>query len=406
MNHKHTPLPDIALSLAKRIKRRVTARRQSFFAMTPPGFETLCLEEINALAIADADALVVPGGVSFSGHLHDCYAVNLHSRIAGRILMRMATFKATGFGVLEKKLSQIPWELYLRPGTLPKISVTAHRSRLYHKGAVAERVLDSIKKRLGEGGGHQGPAPGIFIRIVSDRFTLSIDSSGELLYKRGIKTFGGKAPLRETLAAAILKIIGFSPGDLLLDPMCGTGSFAVEGAMMTLNIPPGWYRDFAFMTWPAFRSQRWAHLRDTALSQIKGPDKPAVFASDQDEKACRMLSQGLAAHGLAPTVTVSRIDFFGITPRMIATIAAHAGPGQKKCIVLNPPYGRRLGSESDATTLYLRIKEKLATDFIGWHFALIGPNRVLEKGFSFPHQCVELLHGGLTLQLWTGRVDL
>ncbi len=400
-------LPAIEPSLAKRIKRQITARPQSFFAVTPPGFETLCLEEIQALSIPEGDASVIPGGVSFSGHLHDCYAANLHSRIASRILMRITEFKATAFGPLEKKLSDIPWELYFYPGMLPKISVTAHKSRLYHKGAVAERALGSISKRLGTGPATNTiPAPQIFIRIVSDRLTISIDSSGDLLYKRGIKTFGSKAPLRETLAAATLKLAGFSSGDILLDPMCGSGSFSIEAAMITLNTPPGWYREFAFMAWPAFRPKRWAHIKKTAAIQIKESNKICIFSSDSHEKACGSLEKRLAAYEFSKTVKVTCIDFLEMTPKMLTTVMDGTidRPGGKRLVVLNPPYGRRLGSKANAATLYQQIKEKLSKDFKGWQFAVIGPHHFLKGKIPFPHQRFPLFHGGLSLTLLIGRI--
>lgn len=397
-------LPVIGPSLAKRIKRRITARPQSFFAVTPPGFESLCCEEIKAFSIPNGNASAEPGGVSFSGHLHDCYAVNLHSRIAGRILMRISAFKSTGFGALEKKLSEIPWELYLYPGMWPKISVTAHKSRLYHKGAVAERVLNSIKKTIGEGDSTMAFVPRIFVRIVSDRVTLSIDSSGELLYKRGIKTLGSKAPLRETLAAATLKLAGFSPGDVLLDPMCGSGSFSIEAAMVSQHVPAGLYRDFAFMTWPAFRPQRWAHLKKTAMASIRLSDRPFVFSSDADKEICQALEKRIASYEFAKTVKVSCIDFLAMTRDTITEIGGYAGPGGKKCIVLNPPYGRRIGSSSEAGRLYGDIKEKLSKDFQGWQFALISPKQFIKEKIPYPHDRFPLFHGGMKLTLVIGKI--
>lgn len=403
-NEMLASLPAINPTLAKRIKRRITARPQSFFAITPPGIETLCLEEINALSIPGANPFVTTGGVAFTGHLHDAYLLNLHSRVAGRILMRIADFRSTSFGSLEKRLSEISWELYLYPGMRPKISVTAHKSRLYHKGAVAERVLDSIKQTIGEEDSAMKVAPKIFVRIVSDRVTLSIDSSGELLYKRGIKPLGGKAPLRETLGAAILMLAGFTPGDVLLDPMCGSGTFSMEAAMIGQQVPAGLYREFAFMAWPSFRPQRWAYLKKAAVENLRLSDLPFVFSSDRDKAVCRLLQKRFEPYDFTHSVEVSCIDFLKITPDMITHIGKHAKSGGKKIVVLNPPYGRRLGAQSDARKLYRVIKEKLASDFNGWHFAMIVPAPFIKERIPHMHQQFPLSHGGIRLTLVIGMI--
>jgi len=236
--------PDgISPSLAKRIRRRITARTHTFFAATAPGLEHLCLAELLSLPLSETRASAVPGGVEFQGKLHDCYMANLHLRCANRVLMRLCDFRASSFGALEKRLSEIEWEIYLPRCRGLRISVASFKSRLYHRGAVAERVHHSVVKSMGLPVEISPEAdPHLFIRIDSDRVTVSLDSSGELLHKRGIKPRGGKAPIRETLAAAVLKIAGYRPGELLVDPMCGSGTFSLEAAMISRNLPAGWFR--------------------------------------------------------------------------------------------------------------------------------------------------------------------
>ncbi len=347
-----------------------------------------------------------PGGVSFSGQLHDLYAANLFTRVANRILMRIASFKADGFRLLVKKLAEIPWELYLFSGMLPKVSVSAHKSRLYHTGAVAQHVLESIVNRLGPEISERPSGPQVFVRLVSDRCTVSIDSSGALLYKRGLKTFGGKAPLRETIAAGVLMLAGYRSGHVLLDPMCGAGSFSLEAAMISQHIPPGWYRDFAFMNWPSFQPRRWAHIKKQATEQIRSPEMPIVFASDQHKGSCRLLENKLASLGFSNTVSVRCQDFFCMTPSMLTARCVAGGKKPfERLVVLNPPYGHRLETRSLTADLYQRIEAKIVKDFKGWRFALIGPDYLLKSRFSISQRRTALFHGGLKLTLLTGRID-
>ena len=395
-------------SLAKRVKRRVTARMHTFFAATAPGLEHLCLQELLSLPLSDPQASAVPGGVEFQGKLHDCYMANLHLRYANRVLMRLCDFRASGFAALEKKLGEIDWELYLSPRGGLRISAASFKSRLYHKGAVAQRVHDSVVTCMG----HplelsSGSGSHLFIRVDSDRVTVSLDSSGELLHKRGIKPRGGEAPIRETLAAAVLKIAGYRPGGLLVDPMCGSGTFSLEAAMMSRNLPGGWFREFAFMGWPAFNPGRWRHLRREAEQRFVPAVSPCVFASDSRARSVKLLRENLSAAGLSDTVNVACLDFFDLTPK---GIAAPRGPeggidSEPGLLVLNPPYGRRLGTIHEAAVLFSDILNKLRQDFKGWKVAVIVPKSMVTKRMATSFDQYPLFHGGLDLVLLTGRVS-
>lgn len=278
-------------SLLKRIKRHVTGREKEFFAATSPGLESLCLDELKNLSLT-GEAIIEPeGGVRFTGRIPDCCSANLNLRTANRILMRIGEFKATNFMQLEKRLSDFPWELYLTAGQLPGLRVAAKLSRLYHKDAVSDIFSRSIGKRLARNSASSAVKDPsikqqIFVRISNDRVSISIDSSGELLYKRGIKKHRATAPLRETTAAAILRLSGYDGSEPLLDPMCGSGTFSLEAAMIAQNIPAGRFRNFAFMNWPCFAPQTWEYLKRKAESGIKLISSPLIFASDTDSKAC------------------------------------------------------------------------------------------------------------------------
>ena len=386
------------MNLERRIKRHVIGGRHSFFAVTPPGQEKLCRQELESLDASLTLDPPVKGGVAFGGRLPDLYLANLHLRTAGRVLLRLAVFKATGFSRLERLIRELAWSLYLPPGAIPRIHVTARRSRLYHTRAVAQRIEENLSGHWSDLGIE--PAPGeeqtLHVRLADDLVTLSLDSSGPNLYLRGLKTHGAKAPLRETLAALILQIAGYRPDRPLVDPMCGAGTFSLEAALMAKSVPPGLHRRFAFMQWPAFRPAQWNHLCKTAAARIKILDRPVIWASDIDGTACAQLARCVSQNGLDDAVRVDTKDFFSLMPSEIAD-----RPG---LVVFNPPFGIRLRPDDAVEEMYHRIALKLRRDFKGWRAALLVPDRRLALGLKLPFKTDDLDHGGLKLTLLTGRL--
>jgi putative N6-adenine-specific DNA methylase len=384
----------------RRIKRRVIAPVHEFFAATAPGIEPLCRRELLAPPVSAGNAAVLPGGVGFSGRLVDLYRANLHLRTANRILMRIAEFSAENFRQLHRRLSSVDWELYLPCKAEVRIRVSTRHCRLYHSEAVARRFEDHVQEALGappERGAvdQERRIASVFVRGKNDRFVVSVDSSGDLLHRRGIKTHRAAAPLRETLAAAVLMWAGYTPEAALLDPMCGSGTFSLEAALMAGNIPPGWHRRFAFEHWPAFRLPQWKHLRKEAGQRIVVPDTVHIFAGDRDPAVLEKLRGCLDAHGLEQYVALSAGDFFDLRPEKCS-----AGPG---LVVLNPPYGRRLSAEAGDGADMTRMLDHLMRFFSGWKVALVSPPKLFGQ-IPFPHQIRRLVHGGLGLALVTGRI--
>ena len=396
-----TTLPN---PLSKRVKRHVTGRMQNFFAATAPGFEKLCFDELMSLplSVSAKSAVIVEGGVEFRGRVHDCYLANLNLRTANRILMRIGAFKATNFDQLEKRLADLPWELFLCPGFPPKISVTARHSRLYHKDAIAERFQASISDRLAQTGLHEDIQDisfyrqQIFVRVAEDRFTVSIDSSGEILHKRGIKKHGGTAPLRETIAAAMLKFGKYNCREPLADPLCGSGTFSLEAAMMATHTPPGWLRDFAFMGWPAFRPQRWAYIKRESEKNFTRLKRPLIFASDKDKAACSRLQQCVRKYDFSGIIRVHCSDFFNFSPSELTK--------KTGLVVLNPPYGRRIETVEGSETFFYSICEKLGKDYKKWKVAMIVPGKSLVKTVPFRLKSHRFRHGGLNMTLLAGSI--
>lgn len=388
------------MNLEKQLKRHIFGPRQTFFASVLPGFERVCRQELEALSDTIDIVEQVNGGIVFSGRLVDLYRANLQLRTAGRILMRIARFKATNFRELVKHLGAISWQLYLPSGALPQAKVASHRSRLYHTKAVAQRLRQTIEGfwRSQDIAPLSGSKQALYVRLEADIATLSIDSSGKALYRRGVKSHEAQAPLRETTAAAILLMTGFenAPGTPLLDPMCGSGTFSLEAALMRKRIAPGLFREFAFRQWPAFRPRQWDYLKSEATKRIETLEAPQIHASDLSPEVCRRLRTSVNHAGLADAITIRTMDFFQMPP--------DAFSGSGGLIVLNPPYGRRLDARGAIKQFYRRIDKKLTSDFKGWQAALIVPHRHWLPGLAEGMESMPLGHGGLKLTLLIGRV--
>jgi putative N6-adenine-specific DNA methylase len=389
-------------AFTKRIRRRILARNWDFFAVTSPGLEKICIEEFGSYPSLKSPLKIGKGGVEFSGKVHLVYEANLHLRSANRIMMRIGGFKAANFRQLEKNVSDFSWELFLNPQNIVKVKVSATHSRLYHTDAVGARISGilenvagcSTKPSMTSGKMVQT----LYVRIVDDHVTLSLDSSGDLLYKRGIKTHGGKAPLRETTASAALMLGGYNGSDLLIDPMCGSGTFSLEAAMMALNIPPGWFRQFAFMQWPCFNVSRWKFIRGQAQKQFLNIRKPLIFASDIDPQICRQLKNCVTQSGFGDIIKVSEgHDFFTLSPEKLTK--------RQGLVVLNPPYGLRMDpKETNTDKLFREIFKKLKDDYKQWKVAMIIPNQHFIHKVSLPFKIQPLFHGGLRLFLLYGTI--
>ena len=387
------------MSLEKRLKRHLVGPRHGFFAVTPPGLEAICRRELSGLSDTLANVSETKGGVLFQGKLVDMYAANLHLRTASRILMRLCDFTATNFRQLDRQIAALPWELYLPTGEIPAVNVTCRHSRLYHSKAVAEDVSKSIAAYWQETGigAADLKTQTLFVRIENDHATFSLDSSGANLYRRGLKKHSGSAPLRETLAAGILYLADYDPRQPLADPMCGSGTFALEAALMARQIPPGRHRSFAFMQWPAFKERQWQYMLNQADQRTAPLAAPMIMASDQDPAACRQLAQCAARFALDDAITVRREDFFDPGDDMPPASA----PG---LVVLNPPYGLRLKPQGGIGSFYTAIGRQMKSQYPGWRFALVTPHPDIADLIPFAARRTPLFHGGLKLTLLSGEI--
>lgn len=360
-----------------------------FFIITAPGLETVCAAEATALGLAEVRTS--PGGVCFTGGLRELYLANLHLRTATRIAARLGAFKATDFPELFRKALRLSWGSFLRPGTAVEVRVTAHRSRLLHTGRIAETVSAAIERALGnisagtlDGGFRQT----ILVRFEDDHCTISCDSSGELLHRRGYRTEAGPAPLRETLAAAALMLLGWDGSTPLCDPLCGSGTIPIEGTLLATGRAPGCRREFAFMHWPGYRPGLWQALIEEAERRVLAPPV-AISASDGDGRVLAVARQNAERAGVAKAIT--------LTCSAVQDLPQRPGPGLVLC---NPPYGIRLEPGADLVALYRNLGKGLRHAFPGWTIAFFAPDERLARATGLPVRTrAHLVNGGLSVSL-------
>ncbi len=379
----------------KRVKRQVVGKKHPFFAVVQPGFEETARRELTALGIEEF-AETVAGGIEFVCRLEGCYRANLASRTITRILMRLFSVKATNFRDLRKKVEALPWELHFADGATVAFHVSCTRSRLYHEGAVEEELRRAITARLSVHGirvefSDDGAVQEIHARLVDDVCQMSLDTSGGPLYRRGRKPLAATATLRETLAASILLEAGWPDFDILIDPMCGAGTFTLEALEMISGRLPNLDREFPFERWPAFRPAAFAHLKKQMTVQAEEIDAGGrILAFDLDPAAVNTTKGNLAASGLpAERVTVGTGDFLDpLSLEGFDEIPEDA----RSLLVLNPPYGKRL-RQGSTKQIYRRIGEAIRHHYRG-AYAIIVPGLEIEKALSLPRDRKILFRNG------------
>jgi putative N6-adenine-specific DNA methylase len=369
--------------------------RFQIFAPTAPGLESIAAGELKALGVRGNQEV---GGVAFGGDLEAIYKANLWLRTASRVVIRLGQFHASTFYELERHSKKLPWPDFLPGSGAVEVRVTCRKSKLYHSDAVAERVLSaiagaasrnielraasSVSDEDGEdgenegaagtsAGAERGPTQLFIVRIVHDHVEISADSSGALLHRRGYRKEVAKAPLRETLAAAIVLASGWEGprGAPLLDPMCGSGTIPIEAALIARGIAPGLQREFQFMNWPTFDRDLWNGILEKARSSVTNP-KLDIRGADRDAGAISAATHNAERAGVAGDVGFS----VGSLSGSIAAIEDVAnGEGW---ILSNPPYGVRVGESKDLRDLYATLGAALKTKR-GWRIGLLTSDAVL-----------------------------
>jgi putative N6-adenine-specific DNA methylase len=345
---------------------------ESFFAPCPRGLEdALCAElvQLGVRAVA-----VTPGGAAFEGPFALCYEVNLHSRIASRVLWRVYHGSYRDEQDIYRAASELPWRDWFTERRTIKVKVSAQHCPLKSLDYVTLRIKDAVCDRFRAAAGARPDVdtrrPDIRIDAFLDQkdVTLYLDTSGEALFKRGLRKAVADAPLRENLAAGILKLTGWTAGQPLLDPLCGSGTFLIEAALMGRNIAPGLGRRFAFEKLNHFDARAWRALCEAARARRTPEARLAVYGSDIQGSALQAARVNLEAAGLADAVALKQADVLDVKP-----------PAEEGILVTNPPYGVRIGAEEDLAEFYPRLGDSLKRNFAGWRAYIFTADLRLSK---------------------------
>jgi putative N6-adenine-specific DNA methylase len=372
-----------------------------WFAVASPGLEGPLRAEL-ALLPGISDALAVEGGVDFSGPLAAGMAANQWSRIATRVVVRVGEVKARDFAPLRRSLAKFSWRSFVPVGRALRIDVSTGHCRLYHTGALADTVALAVEDCVGKLPARDKSAEGspiseddfstrILLRGQDDRFVASVDSSGALLHRRGWRLEAGAAPLRETLAAGILALCEYDPARPLVDPMCGSGTIAIEAAARARGLAPGAGRAFAFERWPSHDEAIWQKVRSSVGKETL-PAGP-IFASDRDARAVEMARRNAARAGVEGDLRFA-----------VAAFGDGEIPDPPGLVVINPPYGRRLGQRPQALCLGRGIGQTLFARYRGWRAAVLCPDPTFVAAVAAgagrkPAQTHMLRNGGLRVHL-------
>jgi putative N6-adenine-specific DNA methylase len=367
-----------------------------------PGLEALALAEARVLGLP---AVEEEGGFGWTGDLRSVIAANVGLRIASRVLVRLDSFEATSFADLERRARRVAWGTVIRAGEAVRFRVTCKKSRLYHSDAVAQRLADALTRTVpgvriidhrGDEETETEERTTLFVvRFFRDRCLISVDTSGALLHRRGYRMATAKAPLRETLAAALVAASGWDGVAPLVDPLCGSGTIAIEGAWMARGIPPGVNRTFAVERWPGVPETLGREVRAELASKTQVSAAGPILGSDRDAGAIE------AARGNAARAGVTDDVAFAVHALSAAPIPAH----ERGWIVTNPPYGVRVGESGRVRDLWAQLGKVLRARAPGWEVALLSPDQLLERQLGIPLRlAARTTNGGIPVRLMVGRV--
>lgn len=333
---------------------------QQFFATCPRGLEALLVKELKtsgAKSIQQTD-----GGVAFLGDAKVCYHINLHSRIATRVLWQVTKGQYANEEDLFNATYKVNWPNWFNVKHDFMVKVTGVKCPLKSLEFATLKIKDAVCDKFRQAVDSRPyidtkkPAVRIHAYLTAEDYILYIDTSGDALYQRGNRKASIEAPLRENLAAGILQLTGWQVGQPLLDPMCGSGTFLLEAVMMALNIAPGLNRNFGFERLKNFESDTWKKVKNAAQKNVKPVSFQKIYGSDVDLRAVRIAKRNLDEAGFLDAVQLSQFDILEVPP------AADNG-----VLVANPPYGVRIGEDEDLTELYPKLGEALKRKFAGWN---------------------------------------
>jgi putative N6-adenine-specific DNA methylase len=371
---------------------------ERYFAPCPRGLESALAAELGRLAAVEIST--VDGGVSFAGPLELVYHANLESRLASRILWQVGSADYRNERDIYESAAAIDWPRWFRPERTLRVDVAATRSPLKSLEFATLRIKDAVCDRHRAVGGSrpsidkERPDVRVVAYLTAGRATYYLDTSGEPLFKRGYRREGAEAPLRENLAAGLLQLAAWVPGAALLDPLCGSGTIAVEAALIALDIAPGSARKFAFQKLSWYDGPSWQRIKQAAQRRAKPVAFAGIHASDVDAASVARSRAQLAAAGVTGAVIVERAD-----------VLSRPAPARSGIIVSNPPYGVRLAASASLAAFYPRLGDALKLHFAGWTAYLLSADARLPKLIGLKaSRRIPLYNGALECRLYEYRM--
>jgi putative N6-adenine-specific DNA methylase len=371
---------------------------EHFFATCPRGLEQVLAAELAALDAHDIKP--VDGGAAFTGDLALGYAANLESRVASRVLWQVGQARYRTEHDVFDAARALPWPRLFDVRRTIRVNVSAIQATLKSLDFVTLRVKDAVCDAFRDARGERPdvdtarPDARIHVFLTRDQATFYLDTSGEALFKRGWRASAGDAPLRENLAAGILKLTGWSSSTPLYDPMCGSGTFLVEAAMMALDAAPGLSRAFGFEKLENFDGKAWQALQESARARRKPAALLPIHGSDKSGTALGLARENLAATGLEGAVQLKQMDLLDGSPP--------AGPG---IVVMNPPYGERQATAEELAAFYPRLGDALKQRYAGWTAYILSADMQLPKLIGLKaSRRTPLYNGALECRLFEYRL--
>ena len=371
---------------------------EKFFATCPRGLEQVLAAELSALGAHETGP--VDGGASFAGDLAICYRVNLESRVASRVLWQVGHARYQTDHDIHEAARALAWPRLFDVRRSIRVNVSAIRSPVksldFVTLSVKDAVCDVFRAARGKRPDVNTARPDVRIHVflTRDAATFYLDTSGEALFKRGWRAHGGDAPLRENLAAGIIRLTGWAPPVPFFDPMCGSGTFLMEAAMMALDAAPGANRAFGFEQLENFESRQWRAIREKALARRKPARSLPIYGSDKSGNTLELARTNITAAGLTDAVELKQMDVLDGGP-----------PAASGILVTNPPYGERLANPDEVAALYPKLGDALKQRFSGWTAYLLSADPRLPKLIRLQaSRRTPLYNGALECRLYEYRL--
>lgn len=371
---------------------------QPFFSPCPRGLEEVL--EAELLAAGGCSVRAVPGGAHFEGDWATCYRVNLTSRVATRVLWRVAEGRYRGEADIHRLAYHLPWPEWFEPRHTLRVYVTGVQSPLRSLEYITVHIKDAICARFTDLCGtrpsvdREVPDVRVHAFLDADTAMLYVDTSGEPLFKRGYRRSATEAPLKENLAAGILRLTGWQPGTPLLDPMCGSGTFLTEAALLAFNIPPGLNRRFGFEKLKVYNGALWRSIQTEARQRQRPVRRLEIYGSDLHNNELAVARRTLQDAGLLEAVRLKQADVLRLS-----------APAESGVMITNPPYGVRLGEREQLAEFYPRLGDALKQNFPGWECFILSADPQLPRRIGLrPARRMPIFNGALECRLLEYRL--